>query len=446
MKNVHKSRDCKWTFFIAILLILAASGLSRSAQAEDTVEDALRQLATALLQDPNLAPTTKKALTQVIDALESERMHGATPAATSGPVPESHESRKPKLEKFSFSGDLRLRHESNLNLDTGPDRHRQRLRLRLGGEIELTPTLKIGTRLVSGNPDNPKSTHQTLGNGFDSFDVSLDRVYVHYTPAWMENGWVTAGKFGDPFERNPIFDGLVWDNDVQPEGVAFGYAFDSVPGLDSVTFVLGSYVLQERSRNDNAYVAAGQVSIHKTLTDTLAGNMVLGYYSYSDLDMPDVLRHNGGNAVVDTNGDGTPDAFTSNFGILNPMASVTYTGWKKPITLSTEYMRNLRAQIADDTGWVLGIAVGTTKKRRDWKIYYQWQKIEQDAVFSLVSQDDFLWTTNFSGHVTGAKYQITDSIQLHLWALISQRDNPDRMAGQTRQTQWRLRSDVNIKF
>jgi len=79
-------------------------------------------------------------------------------------------------------------------------------------------------------------------------------------------------------------------------------------------------------------------------------------------------------------------------------------------------------------------------------VYYQWQKVEQDAVFSLVSQDDFLVTTNFSGHVTGTRYQFTDTIQLHLWALISQRGIPDKTAGQTRQSQWRLRSDVNIKF
>jgi len=193
-------------------------------------------------------------------------------------------------------------------------------------------------------------------------------------------------------------------------------------------------------------VAAAQLSIGKTFNDQFTGNAAIGYYSYSDLDMADIIGMNSGNALLDFDSDGTPDAFTSEFGILNPIASLTYTGWKKTITLSTEYIHNLRANVSEDTGWALGIALGETKKRGDWKVYYQWQKIEQDAVFSLVSQDDFLATTNFSGHVTGTRYQFTDTIQLHLWALISQRDNPDKSAGQNRQSQWRLRSDLNIKF
>ncbi|PCJ64249.1 MAG: hypothetical protein COA73_04110 [Candidatus Hydrogenedentota bacterium] len=447
MKSSTTYLISRWKNFLPILIIIFGITLSIHAYTDVTVEQALKNLANALLLDPNLAPETKKALTQVIEALDSERQ--ATATITSSPeirTPKPSGSSTLKKEKFSFSGDLRLRQESSMKLDTSPDRHRQRLRLRFGGEVQLTSEVRIGARLVTGDADDPKSTHQTLGNNFSSLEVSFDRIFLNYSPQWLENGWITVGKFDHPFMRNPIYNGLVWDSDVQPEGLVFGYTLDSFPGVDRVKLVLGKYIFQERGKNDNAYVAAAQLSIHKTFTDQLTGNAAIGYYSYSNLDMADIIGMNSGNALLDFDNDGTPDAFASKFGILNPIASLTYTGWKKPVTISTEYIHNLRANVSEDMGWALGIALGETKKKGDWKVYYQWQKVEQDAVFSLVSQDDFLVTTNFSGHVTGTRYQFTDTIQLHLWALISQRGIPDKTAGQTRQSQWRLRSDVNIKF
>lgn len=240
---------------VALMALILGIGFGIDGHADDTVEQALKNLAVALQADPNLAPETKAALSEVIQALESEREAAPSKQNVPQPPPAEQQSR---FDKFSFYGDLRLRHESSLHQDTTPDRHRERLRFRIGTKIEVSPELTIGARLVTGNPDDPKSTHQTLGDDYDSFEVSFDRVYLNYIPDWSKNSWATVGKFGDPFTRNPIFDGLVWDSDVQPEGLAVGHTFDSIAGLDHIRLVLGQYILKERGLEDDAYVSVGK--------------------------------------------------------------------------------------------------------------------------------------------------------------------------------------------
>ena len=87
-----------------------------------------------------------------------------------------------------------------------------------------------------------------------------------------------------------------------------------------------------------------------------------------------------------------------------------------------------------------------TKDKGDWRIYYQYQLVEQDAVFTPVVQDEFILATNFKGHVFGAKYQLTKQIQLHTWALVAQRDQPIAALGQTDQSQWKIRGDFLVNF
>ena len=93
------------------------------------------------------------------------------------------------------------------------------------------------------------------------------------------------------------------------------------------------------------------------------------------------------------------------------------------------------------------MAYGSTQNQGDWRSYYQWQVVEQDAVFSGFAQDDFLFATNHRSHILGINYQLLDNAGLHVWGLVSAPDKT--FPGPTTDSdhfQWRFRVDLNVKF
>lgn len=432
------------------------------AQERPSVDEALEQLGRALQNDESISPELREALGGLVEALMNERaekppeskeigQEDVGPAVDEYLEAKGESGMKPGLKRFTdrldVFGDTRLRFENSFNQDTRRDRTRFRARLRLGGNYQLTEDLVFGARLITGDSDDPNSPHHTFGTAFDSLEVSLDRVFLAYTPHQVEGLKVTAGKFGHSFYSNPVYGELVWDADVQPEGLATTYRMSDKGRLEHFDITGGYYILLEQGGGDDAYIAVVQAAGQVRLADTLKANLAVGFYYYDDVSpsgSSTLLGDNSGNQTVDLDGDGTQDDFRSDFRILNPIVALTYGGWKYPLTLSGEYIENFGGEGGEDSGWAAGFAVGSTKQKGDWRIYYQYQSIEQDAVFSAFAQDDFLFATNHRSHVFGGKYQFTDSIQLHLWALISERDT--LALGQSDKDQWRTRADLNVKF
>ena len=459
---------------LLILVFCISSAFGQDTELSAT-ELSLAQLDKALEKEQGISQETKDALTNVIRALRAERLQKEPqtrqqqaptryPVVSKGDiakiVDEYLTTRPPRREKTALDklqdrlklyGDFRLRHESNFSLDDKPDRHRERIRFRVGANYQLSDEFLFGARIITGDLDDPRSSHQTTGNGFNSFDVSLDRVFLTYRPDWANGTWFTAGKFNHPFYRNPVYGELVWDADVQPEGIVLGYTFPQKNGsLEKLNLILGEYTVLEQSTADNAFATVFQGSGRWGLSDKLKMDLALSYYFYTD-PTPDgsrtILGDNAGNATVDTDGDGDADEFRSDFGILNPIIAFNYDGWKYPLTFSGEYILNTLARDGNDQGMAAGVALGKTQKKGDWKAYYQWQLVEQDAVFSPFSQDDFLFRTNHRSHVFGLRHQLRDNIGLHLWGLVSALDETSSdSTTYSDRDQWRLRLDLDIKF
>ena len=455
----------RYTTTISLLLILiplsAALGEDRDLT---STEKSLERLERALEQDQTLAPETRESLRELVGALRAERAaraadhRDAAGEVTKGDIaravdeylavrspPEERSVWEEVLDRLALYGDLRLRYEAAFHLDNESDRHRLRLRFRLGANYQLLDDVLVGARLVTGNPEDPRSSHQTLGNAFDSFEISLDRAFVTYQPGWLDSAAVfTGGKFQHPFSSNPVYQELVWDADIQPEGAVAGYSLSDLWLLDSLDFRAGAYVLLEQGNGDDTFLFPFQVAAQFRVVENVTGNIAAGYYFYTNVDTSPLVSENRGNVTVDTDGDGRPDDYASEFGIVNPILAFTYTGGQFPVTVSGEYILNTEASIAEDQGWAVGVSAGSTRKRGDWRLYYQWQVLEQDSVFSPVTQDDFLLATNFRGHVFGGNYQILDKIGLHLWALVSQLDT--RSPGASHRDEWRVRADLNVRF
>ena len=433
----RKTNSRRWTALaMAALLISAGVSTAVAGQPSDT-EAALEKLERALSKDKSLDRSTRDALRGLVDALQAERSGGRTAAPVSA-------SKADALDRLSVYGDIRLRQETNTNLDDQAERHRQRIRMRLGANYEVSDELTVGARLTTGSVGDPNSPHQTLGNVFDRFDVNLDRAFVKYKPNWAEGLWLTGGKFGHPFWQNPVYGELVWDADVQPEGVALGYTHGV--GNGHVDIKAGEYVLREQSGGADASAFVAQVASHSSLNDQVSLSAAVGYYRYAN------LTADGDSTIIDDQG-GSPinsvtgSDFTSGFEIVNPIVALTYGGLGRPLVLSGEYIVNDDANIDEDEGWAVGAAYGKAGSPGDYRLFYQYNEIEQDAVLANFAQDDFLMVSNHESHVFGVDYKWSKRVKPRLWALVSSRDQLGATATtDSDKEQWRLRADLNISF
>jgi hypothetical protein len=147
------------------------------------------------------------------------------------------------LHRASFFGDIRYRHEGFYNSElqaNNPTRNRERIRVRLGLGVDLSPELSGQLRIVTGDANDPISTNQTLTDLFTRKPINLDWAFIKASP-WQIFGLdkmtgsekpmlsITAGKQPVPLFR-PGGSELVFDSDLSPEGVSEDITLWDRPG------------------------------------------------------------------------------------------------------------------------------------------------------------------------------------------------------------------------
>jgi hypothetical protein len=92
---------------------------------------------------------------------------------------------------------------------------------------KLNDEFSGGISLASGDIHHPISTNQTTNQFYTRKIFALDRAFISYTPRGFKPLTLTGGKFAYPFHRTE----LVWDNDLNPEGMAqtLAWDFESTP-------------------------------------------------------------------------------------------------------------------------------------------------------------------------------------------------------------------------
>lgn len=355
------------------------------------------------------------------------------------------EETKSFWDRLHPNGDIRLRLENDFNRDvTAGTRTRARFRLRLGTEIDIHDNLIVGFRLATGNLADPQSPHQTFTGAFDKSTFSIDQAFVRWNSQFAKPLTLWLGKFAHPFSYPAIYKELVWDMDVQPEGGAIGLVFKDLGVLDELRIVNGAYILLEDSA---AWMDAAQIASTFGITENLKLTAASGFYFYDNVNAggpgtDSIVRNdNGGNSAADTDGDGILDTFVARFHISDSFVNLVYTGLPMPLAFHGQYFHNFGSGAARDDGYSLGTAYGQLKEQWDWRIYYQYQLVQQDAVFSPVSQDDFLRQTNFKGYVFGVAFVPYSQVDLHFWGLL---DKLDSAGGGNMQVRGRV--DLNVRF
>ena len=325
-----------------------------------------------------------------------------------------------------FKGDFRYRYE-NINKASATYKDRQRVRLRVGAYGKVNDFVDYGIRLATGGA-SATSANQSIGgdgsdNGVTKKEIRLDRYYVDLHPDLFYGAHLIMGKMEQPWEGRT---GLVWDGDLNPEGIVATYATTSTNGFN-VMANAGSFVVKENGHPD-LQLWAGQLV---TVTDLGGVQLTAGV---SDFFYQRAKTQGVGAGLTTLNGNKTGTGFhlVEGFGSIGFNPGI-------PLTFNGQYVLNLDAASSKDTAYLFGFSVGKAKAKGTWEAGYNYRDTGADAVPDGFNDSDFAYgTTASKGHSFWAKYQIAKNLQGGLTYLMAENNK-----GQDVNT---FQADLNFKF
>jgi hypothetical protein len=350
-----------------------------------------------------------QALTARLERLE-QGSSPAAPVAAPAPVPAAPaaEARVAAATPpaLRFAGDFRYRHET-INEETEVERNRHRFRARFGVTADVTDKVRLGLQLASGT-DDPISANQSLDTGFNRKQIGIDRAFFSWAPT--EELTFTGGKFANPFFR-PGNHHLIYDSDLNPEGLALRYArgnwFVNYAGL----------WVEERSAANDSILLGGQFGFRHTLDNGVRLTTGASYYDYLEMQgrTPFWDGEPAGNRV---NAAGN---YLNDFNLTELFAELNLKAGERPVTVFADYVVNGEADGAD-TGFALGASLGEVAKQGDWRVGYIYQDLEADAVVGTFTDSDWAGGgTDGKGHVVEFNYGFRDRLVFGLRYFLNER-------------------------
>lgn len=341
------------------------------------------------------------------------------------------------LERLRPFGDFRLRYESTSGEQGRPDRDQGVLRARLGATYAVNDFITLGGRIVTGDPGDPNSTDVTLGNFVDDLDVSLDQAYATFQSGGLT---LTGGKFANPFLNTE----LVWDGDVNPQGVMAGYRF---PIIGSFTAgATGLYFLvDEDTVGPDSAMAGGQAHIEIMPAEDWRLLLAGAYYDY-DLDG---LRNADSGDIRGNLLSPGGSSYRSDFNLADAIGAVEYRGLGQrwPVRLTVDYVHNLGAETGEDEGAAFELSLGRAQEAGEFRFSYGYSWAETDAVLAAFSHDNTTLATNYRQHTLNLDYVPWDKLLLNLTWYLYRADEQLTVAGPDPDDLiHRLRLNVSVSF
>ncbi len=384
----------------ALMLVLACAGIA-PAFAQDATERAavLKQIATlreqqaqiAQLQRENeaalralearLGVTTPMPSTTDATATPATAVAGATPAIPSA------------VDRLRVTSDFRLRSQHDRSDGDARDRTSGQVRARLGATYAINDRVTVGGRVVTGDNDDPNSSDVQLSNWDDDFTVSLDLAYAQLTFGDLK---VYGGKFPQPFARTD----LVWDGDVNPQGV--GATYRHALGNGGALRVNGLFfVVDERAGGSDSTMGGVQLGYDAPAGGGFRYDLSGAYYRYSLGSMAGADAGDGRTNRL--NPDGT---YASDYALANLLVGATWQGasGKWPLRVVGDYVKNLGAIDNRDTGYGVDLSLGRADKPGDWRFTYGYSQTDVDAVLAAFSHDNIGIATNYRLHALTVDY------------------------------------------
>jgi len=431
--------------FCALLLgvcLLCCSPAAVSAGQGDSIPSDTKALLDLLINKGVITDTEAENL---LRKAKEEALSQSAPATQGSVVPHW-------VRRLTLGGDLRLRYqgefmdEDNLiqtapenddvEINTTKDRQRLRYRARLSLNEAITDHWRAAFRLATGNDNDPVSTNDTLGDSFNKDNILFDRAYLEWKP--LSSLTLTGGRIPNPwFSTN-----LVWDKDLNFEGIALNYNHNILAWLSGFATV-GVFPLEEVELSSrDKWLYGAQVGARANFTPSIAAQMGVAYYYYDNIvgepydptasgtgkgyTAPGFMQK--GNTLMDINtitGEKIA-ALASEFEELDTLATVDLGFWD-PVHLVFigEYVTNLgfdREEVSErngakvsnsDKGYMLGTAIGHPKVNElgKWNVFLFYKYLEANAVLDAFTDSDFhLGGTDAKGYILGTEIGVAHNV------------------------------------
>jgi hypothetical protein len=308
-------------------------------------------------------------------------------------------------DRISFKGDLRLRYEGISEQDE-EDRARGRYRARLGVTADIKDNVKVVMQIATA-ASNPVSRNVTFDGGFRSEEIGFDLAYAEW--AATDSLTVFGGKMKNPLYRAGGAP-LVWDSDLNPEGVAL--AFEK----GALFANLGSFSVEERSSSSDSLLTAVQVGGKFTLGDAAKLTAGVGYFGYSNTigSEPFWDGNPRGNSFgfADDDLDQETPLYIYEYKNTEVFAQLDTRLGSWPFSAYAQFTRNGEVS-EEDTGYAFGAKVGSPRDGGRWEASWTYMDVEADAVIATFNDSDFGGgQTDASGHLFKFNYAVSKSISL----------------------------------
>ncbi|MDR0676917.1 MAG: putative porin [Elusimicrobiota bacterium] len=293
-------------------------------------------------------------------------------------------------EKLKFSGDYRLRYQTE---DKGKAtdnyyRSRYRTRFRLKGEANINDELSVNFGLATGSND-PRSTNQTLENVFEPKNINLDYVYAKYKFP-IELNFI-GGKFAT---KEVIWtpSDLLWDGDINLEGFGLRKNFD----LEVVKLFLNAgYIVIDnfdRKETQNPSMFVIQPGAEVALNDKTKLKLGVSIYNFDNPDKELFNNTKGDGGKSNTLKDATHYQYTYN--ILSFGLELAFEETFLTIPKVAVFAEGVQNPDPDNknVGFLSGLKFGSKsiKNFGDWEAVIMYRELQKDAWLDIFPDSDTL--------------------------------------------------------
>ncbi|MFH1371384.1 MAG: putative porin [Planctomycetota bacterium] len=417
---------------LTVFCVLALSGLSFcGVAAAAEISELKRQLAELQTRIEKLEAQQKQVIAKEVDKAVEKKQVSAMPGNLKW------------LENIKIGGDFRFRYEgidAQSGGKWGSSVNRNRIRARLNLDARVNDDIDLGFRLASGSAD-PVSTNQTLGDSFSSKDIWLDRAYFDWHPGTMKGFNFIGGKMPLPFYRVGS-NQLIWDDDLNPEGLAAKYVLPLSSSLNAYVDGGGFWVGHaDTSTAPDTSLWAVQCYLKNTFEDKgyLLGGM--SYYNYGNIESAGDLAtvwKGSSNFFGNTSTGGN---FKYDYDIVEGFAEYGFKLADFPVAVFGDYAHNTASPGSKSNGWLVGTTFNMAKDPGSWQIGYDYRDIDSDAVIGQFNDSDFIGGgTDGKGHRFNFVYQLSKNFQAGLTYFLNEKKNS------AEDKYRRLQADMVFKF
>jgi hypothetical protein len=339
---------------------------------------------------------------------------GAASAGAQEDLPFEEPAFKPH---FTFQWDGLARFDDIYNLRVRPDILRGRFEARPEVGYQFSERFRIGVRAVFDLGTEPNSDNSRNFDNYHSRGSTVQRYYLEAKPGDFT---ILAGAFGMPLAVTEMF----WDHDIQTPGASVTY--QTSVGSESTLSVSGAGLYGPQSQGDQTRIGAGQVIWSIGDPSRLAVQTAISFW-YFDPDnlklffangRPNLIRQNYPNAEL--------NGLLSNYRILDASVRVSFPIGPVPVFIGIDALTNfglrgIAREEGDGQALEANLTLGRVGAPGNWRFFYIFQYIEQDALIGAYNTDDWWLHTWYRGHRIGLSYTILPSVFVQGSFMVQQR-------------------------